>query len=74
MIETEGITGSEAYSPSARIDLDKACETARKKTAGDSGGAASLLIGNGREPLYLTLDISTLKKLHSLNKYQQSQS
>ena len=50
----------------ARIDLDKACETAGKKTTSGSGGAASLLIGNSREPLRLTLDTSTLKKLHSL--------
>ena len=59
MIETEGIIGSEAYLPSARIDLDKACDTARKKTVSGSGGVTSPLIGNGREPLRLTLDAST---------------
>jgi len=55
-------TGSEAFLQSAQIDLDKGCETARKKTVGGSGGVASLLIGNWREPLRLTLDTSTLKK------------
>jgi len=54
--------GSQAFLQSARIDLDKACETARKKTAGDSGGAASVLIGSWREALRLTLDTSTRKK------------
>jgi hypothetical protein len=61
-----GGAGSEAFLPSARIDLDKACETARKKTVGGSAGAASLLVGNLRKPLRLTLDASMLKKLHSL--------
>lgn len=37
--------GSLAFLQSARIDLDKACETARKKTVGDNGGAASVLMG-----------------------------
>ena len=50
---------------SARIDLDKGCETTRKKAVSGSGEAASLLIGNWRKPLRLTLESSTLKKLHS---------
>ena len=49
----------EAFLQSARIDLDKDCETARKKTVGDSGGAASVLMGSWREALRLTLDTST---------------
>ena len=65
--------GSEAFLQTARIDLDKACETAGKKTTSGSGGAASLLIGNSREPLRLTLDTSTLKKLHSLIRHGLSQ-
>jgi hypothetical protein len=44
VIETEGIAGSEAFLLSAQLNLDKVCGTARKKTAGDSGGAASLLM------------------------------
>ena len=52
-------TGSEAFLQSTRIDLDKARETVRKKTVSGSGGGASLLIGNWREPLRLTLDTST---------------
>src|SRR5260370_10884412 len=58
-------TGSEAFLQSARIDLDKTCETARKKTVSGSGGAASLLIGNWREPLRLTLDVQSCKRLTS---------
>ncbi len=50
--------GNQAFLQSARIDLDKACETARKKTVGDSGGAASVLMGSWREALRLTLDTS----------------
>ena len=51
--------GSQAFLQSARIDLDEACETARKKTAGDSGRAALVLMGSWREALRLTLDTST---------------
>ena len=42
--------------------------------ASGSGGAASLLIGNWREPLRLTLETSTLKKLHSLMMYNSADS
>jgi len=52
-------TGSQAFLQSARIDLDKARGTAMKKTVGDSGGAASVLMGSWREALRLTLDTST---------------
>jgi hypothetical protein len=55
-------SGSEAFLQSTQIDLDNGCETARKKTVGGSRGGASLSIGSLREPLRLTLDISTLKK------------
>ena len=55
-------TGSEAFWQSAQLDLDRACETARKKTVRGSGGVASLLISNWREPLRLTLDTSNVKK------------
>jgi hypothetical protein len=54
--------GSEAFVPSARLDLHKAGDTARQKMVNGSGGAASLLVGNWREPLRLTLDASTPKK------------
>jgi len=67
-------TGIEAFVQSAQIDLDKGCETARKKTVVGSGGATSLLIGNWREPLRLTLDKSTFKKLHSLPIQAESHS
>ena len=57
--------GSEAFWQSEQIDLDKAGETAGKKTASGSGGGDSLVIGSWREPLCLTLDTSTIKKLDS---------
>ena len=65
MIETGTLiraTGSEAFLQSTRLNLDKARGTARKKTVGDSGGAASVLMGSWHEALRLTLDTSTLKK------------
>jgi hypothetical protein len=54
--------GSEAFVQSARLDLNKAGDSTRQKMVNSSGGAASLLIGNWREPLRLTLDASTPKK------------
>jgi hypothetical protein len=42
------------------------CENGRKKAVCGNGEAASLLMGNWDETLHLTLDTSTLKKLHSL--------
>jgi len=51
-------SGSEAFLQSAWIELDKASETARQEMVSGSGGAASLLRCNWREPLRLTLDTS----------------
>jgi hypothetical protein len=68
------LSGSEAFLQSTLLDLDKSHAAVSKKTAGGSGEAVSLLIGDWPEPLRLTLGVSIRKKLHSLNERQQSQS
>src|SRR5260221_3266883 len=44
---------------------------AKQKTVDSSAGAASVLMDSRREPLCLTLNVSTRKKLHSLHMCSQ---
>ena len=69
-----GATGSEAFLQSTLLDLDKSHAAVSRKTAGGSGEAVSLLIGDWPEPLRLTSGVSIRKKLHSLEEHARSRS